>query len=159
MSTNLHDNEDLLRARAEGKDEGMAEGRKAGHELGLAEGRAIGMKEGHETGLAEGMKAGADAERDRIKAILNHPEANGREASANHLALNTTMSVEDAAGVLAGVAKSSSISSRAAETVSFAAVAAEGVSKDVPNQKGAAAWDDIANQINAEFGRRAGAAR
>ena len=122
----MHSDEDILKAKAEGKDEGMAEGRKAGHELGFAEGRAQGLKEGHEAGIAEGTKAGATAERERIKAILGHPEAVGREASAQHLALNTSMSVEDAAGVLLGVSKTSSISSRATETVAAFADASTG---------------------------------
>lgn len=41
------------------------------------------------------------AERARMSAILSCEEAKGREALANHLALNTEMSVEDAKGVLA----------------------------------------------------------
>lgn len=41
------------------------------------------------------------AERQRVGAIIGHPNAKGREAMANHLALNTDMSVEDAAALLA----------------------------------------------------------
>lgn len=41
------------------------------------------------------------AERQRVGAIIGHPNAKGREAMANHLALNTEMSVDDAAALLA----------------------------------------------------------
>jgi signal peptide peptidase SppA len=150
---NMHSDEDLARARVEGKAEGLTEGREAG----FAAGKAEGAKEGYEAGAAEGRRMGAEDERARIKAILAHPEATGRETSARHLALNTSMSVEDAAGVLAGVAKSTGIAARAAETVT----AASGVG-DVPAenmQPGAASWASIADELNAEVGRRAGAAR
>ena len=41
------------------------------------------------------------AERQRVGAIIGHLNAKGREAMANHLALNTDMSVDDAAALLA----------------------------------------------------------
>lgn len=41
------------------------------------------------------------AERQRVGAIIGHPNAKGREAMATHLALNTDMSVDDAAALLA----------------------------------------------------------
>lgn len=41
------------------------------------------------------------AERQRVGAIIGHPNAKGREAMANHLALNTDMSADDAAALLA----------------------------------------------------------
>ena len=41
------------------------------------------------------------AERQRVGAIIGHPNAKGREAMATHLALNTEMSVDDAAALLA----------------------------------------------------------
>lgn len=154
---NMHSDEDLARARAEGKAEGLTEGRETGQAAGFAAGKAEGAKEGYEAGAAEGRRMGAEDERARIKAILAHPEATGREASARHLALNTSMSVEDVAGVLAGVAKSTSIAARAVETVAAASHVG-----DVPNenmQPGAASWASIADELNAEIGRRAGAAR
>jgi len=150
---NMHSDEDLARARAEGKAEGLSEGREAG----FATGKAEGAKEGYEAGAAEGRRMGAEDERARIAAILSHPEAAGREASARHLALNTSMTVEDAAGVLVGVAKSTGIAARAAETVTAASHVG-----DVPNenmQPGAASWALIADELNAEVGRRAGAPR
>ncbi len=53
-----------------------------------------------------GEKAGATAERTRIQAILNLPEAKGREASAMHLAFTTDLSAETAKGVLSGLVAS-----------------------------------------------------
>jgi len=50
---------------AEGHAEGLAEGRAQG----LAEGRQAGESAGHTTGLEEGRKAGAVAERQRIKEV------------------------------------------------------------------------------------------
>jgi len=50
---------------------------------------------------AEAM--GARNERERVSAILNMDEAQGREASARHLALNTDLSAEVVAGILAGL--------------------------------------------------------
>lgn len=47
----------------------------------------------------------AAQERDRIKAILNHKEAEGRSTFANHLAFNTSMSVEEAGAMMAASAK------------------------------------------------------
>ena len=62
-----------------------------------AEGAAAAKAEGH----AEGLKAGAEAERARIFGILGHEAAKGREATAQHLAKNTSMSAEEAAAILA----------------------------------------------------------
>ncbi len=45
----------------------------------------------------------AAAEQQRIAGILQHPSAQGRASTANHLAFNTRMSVEEAAAMLATV--------------------------------------------------------
>lgn len=58
-------------------------------------------------GEAAGIKTGATNERTRIQAILNLPEAKGREASAMHLAFTTDLSAETAQGVLSGLVASS----------------------------------------------------
>lgn len=57
-------------------------------------------------GQTAGEKAGATAERARIQAILNLPEAKGRETSAMHLAFTTDLSAETAKGVLSGLVAS-----------------------------------------------------
>lgn len=53
----------------------------------------------------DGKKAGASAERERISAILTHAEATGREAQAKFLALETDMSAEQSAKMLAASPK------------------------------------------------------
>lgn len=50
---------------------------------------------------AEGMKEGASAEKTRISGILASDAAKTRPAMAQHLALNTAQSVEEANGILA----------------------------------------------------------
>jgi hypothetical protein len=153
----MYSEEDLARARAEGRKEGLSEGQKTGRETGYLEGKADGAKEGYEAGANEGRGMGAEDERARIKAILTHPEAKGREASANHLALNTPMNSEDAAGALAGLAKTSGIAARAAGTIAPTAV-----TEHVPDenmQPGAVSWASVADRLNAETLRRADASR
>lgn len=49
---------------------------------------------------AEGMREGAKAAQERISGILSCEEASGRTKLANHLAFNTSVSVEDAKGML-----------------------------------------------------------
>lgn len=65
--------------------------------------------EGHTAGLAEGntagVAAGVTAERTRIAAILGSDEAKDRPALAQHLAMNTAMSPDDAKSTLAASAK------------------------------------------------------
>lgn len=57
--------------------------------------------EGHAAGLAEGRKLGAHDATARIGAILNCEEAKGRETLAAHIAFKTSMSADDAKGMLA----------------------------------------------------------
>lgn len=59
--------------------------------------------EGHEAGKAEGHAEGMQAERDRIQGILGCEEAKSRPASAFNLAVNSTLKVEEAQKVLAGM--------------------------------------------------------
>lgn len=55
------------------------------------------------------------AERERIAAITGCDEAKGKTALANHLALNTEMSVEDAKGILAASASEQAAATETAE--------------------------------------------
>jgi signal peptide peptidase SppA len=141
---NLHSDEDMARARAEGRAEGLEEGRKAGHDAGFAAGKAEGLTEGRAAGLEEGKGLGAIAERERVSAILASPEAKGRESSAQHLALKTGMTLAEAEGVLAGVARSSSIGARAAETVITG-----GDHGNPPEAKADSVFDGIVANLNA----------
>jgi signal peptide peptidase SppA len=70
--------------------------------------------EGHAAGVAEGTALGATAERARISAILNHDNAQGREATARKFALETDMTADVATNVLASVPATSG---KAAQTL------------------------------------------
>lgn len=70
----------------------------------LDKARAEGVTEGKTIAAKEASASGAKAERDRIAGILSCDEAKGREASAQHLALNTDMTIDAAKGALAGIA-------------------------------------------------------
>lgn len=72
--------------------------------------------------LATASADAAATERTRISAILGCEEADGREALAKHLAFNTSMSLDDAKGMLAAAEKKSA-SAPAAEPASDAAAA------------------------------------
>lgn len=52
-------------------------------------------------GIEAGRTEGAATERARIQGILNHEEATGRTGQAMHLAFSTSMTVDEAAGLLA----------------------------------------------------------
>ena len=78
-----------------------------------AEGAAAAQVEGH----AQGLKAGAEAERARIFGILGHEAAKGREATAHHLAQNTSMSADEAAAILATLPQTAAAPARDAAAV------------------------------------------
>lgn len=106
-------------------------------------------------GVTEGRKEGATAERGRISAILGLDEAKGREASAQHLALNTELTADDAKGVLSGLPEAS-----APETPLRTADAPGGLitvepSKPAPSGSTAKAlWSSAVSSLNG--GNRAG---
>lgn len=77
---------DLDRARAEGVTEGRTTTEAA-----------------HRDAVTAARTEGAAAERERISRILGSEEAKSREASAMHLALRTSLSVEEAKGALVGI--------------------------------------------------------
>lgn len=66
------------------------------HEAAVAAARADGEMTGRQAGEAEG----ATSARSRIKTILASDEAKGREAQANHIALETDMPAEAAVQLL-----------------------------------------------------------
>ncbi len=71
---------------------------------GLPAAEAGIAKEAHEAAIAQaradGMKAGAEAERARIGAIVGSEQAKGREALANHLAFKTETGADAALAML-----------------------------------------------------------
>jgi len=119
---------------------------RAEHEAALVKAR--------EEARAEGVKEGAARERERIAAILSLDEANGREASARHLALNTSLSPEEAKGVLSGLQPAASASQPASSAPQRSADAPGGLVLDrpVPAQSSAdkvgSMWGQVIAQIN-----------
>lgn len=65
-----------------------------------------GEEELTQTDISNAASAASANERTRIAAIVNSDEAKGREAQANHLAFNTSMSAEEAVQILAAGPKS-----------------------------------------------------
>ena len=105
--------------------------------------------EAHAAGVAAG-KAEATA---RIAAILTSPEAEGREAQARVLALETELSVADAAKVLAASPKASvsaSIADRAAQEAELGAETPAEFHNRA--ERSIAGWAKAVTNANARFG-------
>jgi signal peptide peptidase SppA len=103
-------------------------------------------------GVEEGRKAGAEAERARVKAILGCDEAKGRETSAQHLALSTGMSLEDAQGVLAGLVVAAPAAPGRMAGVPRPAVRPDAPALSGPEAERAASeelWAGVAKKLNA----------
>jgi ClpP class serine protease len=66
--------------------------------------------------IAIGLRAAVAADRQRQATIRTCPEAEGRSALADHLALNTEMSAEDAKGILAAAPKEAAAAPATADT-------------------------------------------
>jgi signal peptide peptidase SppA len=103
---------------------------------------------------AEGVATGKAEATARIKSILTAPETDGREAQALVLALETEMTVEDAAKVLAASPKAEtgpvSIAERSAlESELGAETPAE---QNTRAERSAAGWSKAITQANARFG-------
>ena len=92
------------------------------------------------------------AERARVSGILGCEEAKGREAMANHIAMNTEMSLADAKAMLAAapVAKAAEATPAAAATTPFAA--AMDATKNPNVGAGAAAADEAPTGAQAILG-------
>lgn len=65
-------------------------------------------------------------ERERVAGIMNCEEAKGKSALANHLALNTELSVEDAKGILAAATAAPAEAPAPVASVAFEQAMAEG---------------------------------
>lgn len=89
--------------------------------------------EGYESGKADGVKEGAQAERDRVSAIINSDEGKKRPKAALSAAIKTGMSTEDAISFLGDLAE---------ETVSAPAQSEESV-QDQPKGKDGAGKDFV----------------
>ena len=135
---------DLQAALDAARAEGLASAKVEGINLGKAEAEAA---------KAEGVCVGRAEATARIKAIVTAAEAEGREAQALVLALDTAMVAEDATKVLAASPKTphaSSIAERAGQEAELGAetpAARYGTAERV-----AAGWSKAITQANARFG-------
>ena len=87
--------EDKLRAEAEAKAKADAE----------AKSKAAADEKAKAEASAKNQVDAASAERARIEAIINADEAKGRGKLASHLALKTSMTVDEAKALLAASAQ------------------------------------------------------
>lgn len=78
-------------------------------------------------GIVEGTAAGASAERGRIKAILTHAEAEGRQDLAQHLAFDTDMAAEASVAILAKTPKAAPASAKSPLEAAMAAAGSPGI--------------------------------
>lgn len=99
-------------------------------------------------GDAAGRKAGAADERARIKSILTHENASAREATAQHLALETDMSADDAGKLLATLPKGQT---KAEETQTIPTI--EQRSHGVPEMGGGTNQPQAAEVAKAGWGK------
>lgn len=83
-------------------------------------------------GLKAGKAEGVTAERARIKSILTHAEASGREQLAQHLAFSTDQSVDAATALLAVSPKAAAAQAKSALDAHMAATGTPGVSGEDP---------------------------
>lgn len=101
---------------------------------------------GEKAGLAAGIKQGATQERERVTAILNHDNAEGRAAQAQTIATTTDLSAEQAGALLASmpVAQLDAVASGASQ---FGKVMRE-LNPDLGADAGESEGDDDAETIN-----------
>lgn len=96
--------------------------------------------DGHAAGREEGMQAGVTAERERVSAILGHPEAADRQALAVQC-ITTGLSAEQAGAILGAAPKAAPAK---AATSAFGAAMASIGNPDVSGIEGEASADDAA---------------
>lgn len=105
------------------------------------------------TAEAKGLQLGASQERDRIKQIVQSPEAEGREQLAQTLAFDMNLSAEDAVKILGVSPKASqAINSAAATTDALLASLSAGASA-TKQEPQAASKDDLKKKFAAAAGR------
>lgn len=110
---------------------------------------------------ADANKAAATAERTRVKAIMGHEHAKDRQALANHLAFETDMTPEAAAGVMQFAGKEGVVAAaaQAAAVGATAAAAPAGGTAAAGTNQFAAHMASLGNpQVGADNGAAAAAA-
>lgn len=98
----------------------------------------------HDTALQAATATGAKAERERIKSVLGSEEAKGREKSALHFAMTTSLSVDECKAALAGVAKDTAQTNAGGPNASHGLFLSE-----QPNApKAEDSWADVVAKVN-----------
>jgi len=114
-------------------------------------------QQGHAAGLQEGRSAGAQAERERLLAVLNHADTAGRERFAIQLALEApAMTADGVVRMCQQVPKASgaapavpSVATRERETGADQITGTAGRGPDGGNAPaGASSWDSSVDQTN-----------
>ena len=116
----------------------------AASEAALAQARA----EGH----ADGIKAGASAERERIHSIVTHADAQGREATAQHLAFKTDMGADAAIALMQSTPKAAGGTGL---STAMHQLGASGVKPDTADVDATASDKVVALNPSAIYGKRA----
>lgn len=117
---------------------------------------AAARAEGFAAGQADGAKTAVAAERARIAAIIDHESARGRESLARHFAFATDMSADAARAALAAApAQASAALLEEMRAAGQPRIGIDGGVKPESSANGAAAWGDIAAELNARAGRGA----
>lgn len=111
-----------------------------------AEGAASAKADLNEAAKAEAKKAGATAERDRIKAITSLEEAKGREAAALKFALTTDLTAEQCKEVLAELPKADPAQANRSGNNPGGLV----INNDKPDASKTAksSWDEVTAEVN-----------
>lgn len=130
---------DLDKARTEA----LAEGRAAAEAEAAARAEAA-RKEGETQANGDAVAQAGKASQERIEAILTSEEAKGRTAQANHLAFKTSMSAEEAIGLM----KVSSKDAMPGQTGQRARDAAGGLAMPEANNQGNGGAKADENPIN-----------
>lgn len=93
-----------------------------------------------QTAVAGAKAEGAKAERERIKGVIGSDAAKGREKSALHLALTTSLPTEEAQAVLSGMAKEATPSGNASHGLFL--------SEQPDTPKAEDSWADVVAKVN-----------
>jgi capsid assembly protease len=102
--TEMNDAEMKAKAEAEAKAKAEAQQKAEAEQKAKADAEAKAKADAEAKAKAEAASAGSN-ERECVKGIIGHAEADGRQALANHLAFETGMSVEEAGKMLAAAPK------------------------------------------------------
>jgi signal peptide peptidase SppA len=105
------------------------------------------------TAEANGLKLGANQERDRIKQIVQSPEADGREQLAQTLAFDMNLSAEDALKILSASPKASAVQSVAAATTDALLASLSAGASVTKQEPKAESKDDLKKRFAAAAGR------